>query len=601
MSISRRSFLYGVAWASGAYAIPGCRPAPIGASPILDEFTYADVTLLSELHERQLQNTHAVMMQLDEDSMLKPLRAMSGQPAPGAELGGWYRYDPDYDRVKGGDDGFAPACHFGQWVSALARGYAINRDPATRDKVLRLNRLYRKTITAAFYKNNRFPAYCYDKFVCGLIDSHQYVADPDAFAILDQTTDTALPNLPKTAIEHGQSWRPGTDDTYTWDESYTISENLFLAFRRGAGARYRQLGLQYLANVFFDPLAEGRNNLADRHAYSHVNALCSAMQAYLTAGSEKHLRVAKNGFAMLLEQSYATGGWGPDERLRAPGSADLAASLSNTHASFETPCGAYAHFKLTRYLLRVTRDSQYGDSMERVMYNTILGAKPLQLDGRTFYYADYNFDGKKVYKPVTWPCCAGTMPQVAADYRINTYLRDASGVYVNLYIPSKLQWTQQGAQLSLVQTTSYPLASDLQFELGTSRPTELSLSFRIPAWADGATLAVNGKPWSTAPVPGRFATVRRTWQSGDRVELVLPIKTRLEPLDAGHGNLVALLSGPLVLFGIDARGKRLTRAQLLAARRTDGTTWHADSQVGTVPLRPFFAINDEPYTTYFEV
>ncbi len=73
-------------------------------------------------------------------------------------------------------------------------------------------------------------------------------------------------------------------------------------------------------------------------------------------------------------------------------------SLSKTHSSFETPCGSYAHFKLTRYLLRATRNSLYGDSMERVMYNTILGAKPLQPDGRTFYYSDYNFSGKKVYK-----------------------------------------------------------------------------------------------------------------------------------------------------------------------------------------------------------
>jgi DUF1680 family protein len=323
------------------------------------------------------------------------------------------------------------------------------------------------------------------------------------------------------------------------------------------------------------------------------------MQAYLTAGSEKHLRAARNAFAMLVEQSYATGGWGPDETLRAPGSPDLAASLSNTHSSFETPCGAYAHFKLTRYLMRVTRDSRYGDSMERVMYNTILGAKPLQLDGRTFYYADYNVDGKKFYKPVVWPCCAGTMPQVATDYRINTYLRDGGDVYVNLYIPSTLQWTHDGARVSLTQKTSYPLASDLQLELRSSSAVDLALHLRIPTWAEGATIAVNGKPWSA--VPGRFATVRRTWRSGDRIELVLPMKTRLEPLDAGHSQLVAVMWGPLVLFGIDARGKRLTRNDLLAAKPTSTNTWRADTATGPLVLRPFFEIEDESYTTYFSV
>ena len=121
------------------------------------------------------------------------------------------------------------------------------------------------------------------------------------------------------------------------------------------------------------------------------------MQAYLTLGSEKHLRAAKNAFEMLSKQSFATGGWGPDEMLRAPDSPDVAASLTESHNSFETPCGSYAHFKLTRYLLRVTQDSRYGDSMERMMYNTVLGAKPLRADGRTFYYSDYNFKGRKVY------------------------------------------------------------------------------------------------------------------------------------------------------------------------------------------------------------
>ncbi len=74
--------------------------------------------------------------------------------------------------------------------------------------------------------------------------------------------------------------------------------------------------------------------------------------------------------------------------------------------------------------------------MERVMYNTVLGSLPLEPDGRTYYYSDYNFKGQKVYHKERWACCSGTLPQVAADYRINTYFHDARGVYVNLYIPS---------------------------------------------------------------------------------------------------------------------------------------------------------------------
>jgi uncharacterized protein len=602
--ISRRSFLQSTSLAAAGltgsrFWLPSLTAASQNARP-LAQFNYDDVTLFSDLHEKQLNETQAVLMGLHEDSLLKPFREMAGQPAPGADLGGWYVYDPNYD-YRTFDAGFAPGATFGQWVSALARGYAITKSPEVRDKVLRLNRLYAQTISGDFYEKNRFPTYCYDKIVCGLIDSHKFVGDPDAFSILDHTTDTALPHFPKAAVEHDTVWRPGKDVSYTWDESYTISENLFLAYQRGAGERYKALGAQYLDDKYYDPLAKGENDFAGRHAYSHVNSLSSAMQAYLTLGSEKHFRAAKNAFDMLLAQSFATGGWGPDETLRAPGTNDLAASLTKTHSSFETPCGSYAHFKLTRYLLRVTHDSRYGDSMERVMYNTILGAKPLLADGKTFYYSDYNFDGSKVYSPHGWPCCSGTMPQVAADYRINTYFHDEQGVYVNLYIPSTLKWVQNGASVSLTQKSNYPFDPLITFEVTLAKPTEFTASFRIPAWAHGAMLSANNKHDSTAVVPGTFASIRRQWKTGDRIELHLPMSPRLEPLDAAHPDIVALLCGPLVLFPIGKPVPNLSRSELLSAKAASPGKWQIASTNGPVNLLPFFSIEGEPYSTYFKL
>jgi len=198
-NISRRNFLSSASLAAAALAVPGHAPRGFFDSYSelrrLDEFGYTDVTLSGELHERQLNENVSLLMELSEDSLLKPLRKMSGLRAPGDELGGWYLYDPKADG-RAVSVGFAPACTFGQWVSALARAYAINRDEKIRNKILRLNREYAKTISADFYENNRFPAYCYDKFVCGLMDSHRLANDPDALRILDHTTDVALPHLP---------------------------------------------------------------------------------------------------------------------------------------------------------------------------------------------------------------------------------------------------------------------------------------------------------------------------------------------------------------------------------------------------------------------
>ncbi len=610
MSFSRRKFLQSVAAASAACALPGLRSSGFAlpsravlSDPLqapLEEFAYGDVTLRSALHEQQLRQTHELLMSLSEDSLLQPFRQMVGQAAPGEDLGGWYQYDAN-NRDHLFEIGFAPGCTFGQWVSALARSYAIDRSPETRDKVLRLNRLYAKTIGGDFYENTRFPAYTYDKLVCGLIDSQKYAEDPDAFAILAETTKAALPHLPPKAVEHGQSWRTNhaDDESYTWDESYTMSENLFLAYQRGAGEQYRALGRQYLDDVYYDPLAEGRSNLEGRHAYSHVNSLCSAMQAYMTLGSEKHLRAAKNGFDFVAVQSFATGGWGADETLRAPGSLEIYKSLTSTHSSFETPCGSYAHFKLTRYLLRVTRDSRYGDSMERVMYNTVLGSLPLEADGRTYYYSDYNFKGRKVYHKERWACCSGTLPQVAADYRINTYFRDARGVYVNLYIPSTVRWTQDGAQVSLTQSGEYPYDEHVQFEVKASKATEFAVNLRIPAWAEGASVSLNGK--REAVLAGTFATVRREWKDGDRMEVELPLKARLEVLDPQHADTVALLVGPLVLFGSQVPG--LTQAHLLAAKRMAPGVWHVSPDGNIVMKMVSWTTlsEDEPYTTYLRV
>lgn len=605
--VSRRKFLQSAAVASAAVLIPGARGSAIPLTPaasgpqsssFLEEFGYGDVSLDSPMHEQQLHETIAVLMGLDDDALMKPFRAMAGQPAPGDDIGGWYRYDPNFDWHTF-DAGFAPAATFGQWVSALARYYAITGSQAARDKVLRLNQLYAKTIDGQFYEKNRFPAYCYDKLVCGLIDAHKYVGDTQAWDILAKTTDTAMPHLPGHAVEHGTNWRPGKDVSWSWDESYTMPENLFLASQRGAGDRYRALAVQYLNETFYDRLAGGQNDLAGRHAYSHVNCLCSAMQAYLTLGDEKYFHAAKNGFDMVLAQSFATGGWGPDELLRKLDSPDVYDSLTKTHSSFETPCGSYAHFKLTRYLLRATRDPRYGDSMERVMHNTVLGAKPLQPDGRAFYYSDYNFQGKKIYSDHRWPCCSGTLPQVTTDYRISAYFHDARGVWVNLYIPSTVRWTQDGAHVSLTQKSDYPYEEHIQFEVKTSKRRKFALNLRIPAWAEHAAVAVNGKRQEV--VAGTFANLQREWKDGDRIELELPMKARLEPIDSLHPDTVALMVGPQVLFAVEESQPAVTRAQLLAAKKMAQGLWHIPTPNSPMKMVTFTTLEDQPYTTYLRV
>jgi DUF1680 family protein len=563
--------------------------------PLLEEFGYRDVNLAPGLAETQFQQTQSVLAGMNNDSLLKPWRLRAGLPAPGPEMGGWYDELP-LQKTESGGHGFAPGHSFGQWLSALARGYAVTGDARTRQKLSDLLALYAPAISGRFYQNFRFPAYNYDKLVIGLVDAHRYAQIPQAFALLERTTDAALPHLPPHALDRDEpqrKWRASVGDStandYTWDESYTLPENLYIAAASGAGSRYRELAGRYLLDrTYFDPLAENRNVLGNHHAYSFCNALSSAMQAYLSTGSQKHLRAASNAFDMILAtQSFATGGWGPNESFSDPGSDALYQSLSGTHRGFETPCGSYAHFKLTRYLLRVTRNGRYGDSMERVLYNTVLGAKPLESDGRAFYYSDYHSPAAKGYFPDRWPCCSGTLPQVAADYRVLCYFRSAGTLWVNLYMPSVLKWTaENGAQLALQQSGRYPSDERIDFQLRCSRPSPFTMRLRIPAWSRGAAITVNGEP-AALRIQSGFAAIERTWRDGDRIALKLPLTKRLEAIDSKHPNTVALVRGPLVLFPLGAnQPKTISREQLLRA---------------DLPTASFTEIREQPYVAYVDV
>ena len=568
----------------------------------LSQFEYSQVSLEDGLHQAQLENAHSVLMGLSEDSLLKPYRSRAGLHAPGCDLNGWYS-----------SESFG-AETFGQWISALSRYYAISADETTREKVDRLVRGFAETIepTGKLYGDARVttgPAYMYDKLTCGLMDAHQFAGQAQALEILAKAASAVEKHLPGRAVDYRES------DTGA-HESYTLPENQFIAWQRGASERHLEMAQQYLYHSFFEPLSRGDNVLAGRHAYSHVNSLCSAAKAYLILGEQRYLDAAVNGFAFVEAQSYATGGWGPNETFvpspaiswgGIPEIANLAESLPQSHRHFETPCGSFAHFKLTRYLLRITRNPAYGDSMERVMYNSILGAKALLADGRAFYQSDYHpfghkeyFDGFGGLIPAEWPCCSGTLPQIASDYRISTYFRDEAGVYVNLFIPSTVTWEQHGAKLSLTQSGSYPLSDTIVIAVGTSRPTKFRLHLRIPAWSLSPSVRVNGEVATASIQPGTFATLERQWSEGDRVEIQLPGRIELKSIDAQHPDIVAMMFGPLALFAVGTDTPKLNRQQLLSAERLNGKSarWGVETPSGLLEFAPFWDISNERYSLY---
>jgi len=612
---SRRQFLANSAAATSAAIAARFLPARgqddmqrghAAVTPQLSVFHYSQIQLAEGPFRRQFEQNHDLFLHLDENAMLKPFRQREGLFAAGPDMGGWYDDSDDFSMTSN-FHGFIPGHSFGQYLSALSRAYAITGSKPTQEKVQRLVREYGATVGPAgkFYEGYRAPGYTFDKICCGLIDAHEFTRDPAALQVLGRCTQAVLPHLPEKALSRvEQRARPYKDISYTYDETYTLPENLFIAYQRSGDSQYRDLAVRFIEKEFFDPLSEGANNLHGEHAYSHMNALSSAMQAYLVLGDEKYMRAAKNGFRMVKEQSFATGGWGPDETFVEPGSDGLNRSLEKSHASFETPCGAYSHFKITRYLMRVTGDSRYGDSMERVLYNTIAGAWPILPDGTSFYYSDYNHTGKKDHYRDKWPCCSGTFPQLTSDYGISSYFKGTDGIYINLYLPSRVSWLQNGTPCTLDLKTDYPCGSLTQLEFKLPRPENFTVYLRIPEWAGSRTiLSVNGAKLSGEVEPGKFFALKRTWKSGDRIEMEMNIPIKLESIDAKNPDTVALMRGPIALFAVGKLPDRITRQQLLGASSLaqSSTDWVVQGDAGKVTFRPFESIMNESYRLYHRV
>src|SRR5690349_21335132 len=205
MKSSRRTFLKSGSAAAvlHRYAFPQTVIEPNKGAVKLTQFDYSQVELLDGPMRQQFRANHAFFLALDEDSLLKPFRQGAGLPAPGEDMGGWYSWSDEFDPPNN-MTGYVPGHTFGQYLSGLARAYAVTGDRTTQVKVNALVRGFGQAISPRFYDNYPLPAYTFDKSNCGLIDAHQFAHDPDALSALSSATDAVLPYLPPKALTRAE-------------------------------------------------------------------------------------------------------------------------------------------------------------------------------------------------------------------------------------------------------------------------------------------------------------------------------------------------------------------------------------------------------------
>ena len=195
----------------------------------------------------------------------------------------------------------------------------------------------------------------------------------------------------------------------------------------------------------------------------------------------------------------------------------------------------------------------HGDYYEKALFNTIL-ASQCPDTGMVTYFQSTRPGYRKLYSTPfdSFWCCTGTGMENHAKYGDSIYFHGTANgpqkdsLYVNLFIASTVNW--KAKSISIKQTTAFPQEGKTRLEITAPAPREFTLQIRHPYWAESATVKVNGAAAETSRKPGTFIALKRTWKSGDVVEVDLPMTLRTEALP-GTTDTVAIVYGPIVLVG----------------------------------------------------
>ncbi len=330
-------------------------------------------------------------------------------------------------------------------------------------------------------------------------------------------------------------------------------------------------------------LTDGTDDNSDRVPFRKMKKVIGhAVRAnYLFAGAADVF--AETGDSTLLStlnlmwddvvnrKMYVTGGCGalydgvspegtsyqPDTVQKIHQAYGKAYQLPNLSAHNET-CANIGNLLWNYRMLQITGEAKYADVMELALYNSILSG--VSLDGHKFFYTNPLAASDEYPYKVRWMggrspyialsnCCPPNAVRTIAEVSNYVYSLSDQGVWLNLYGGNQLKTVlKDGSALHLKQETNYPWEGKITLTLEKAPAQAYSVFVRIPGWSKGATILVNGKAQS-APQTGSYAEVRRTWKSGDRIEINLPMTTQwieANPLVEETRNQVAVKRGPLV-------------------------------------------------------
>ena len=286
------------------------------------------------------------------------------------------------------------------------------------------------------------------------------------------------------------------------------------------------------------PIVIGRRELMEGDASAYVSKCLAQLELYhlqpkqeLLPQSRRLMQFFRSGDGMCI-----TG---------AVGLAEVFTDDQDGRGDVGETCETVYQILFFDQLLQLEGKPIYGDFMERTIYNTLFAVQ--SLDGRRLrYYAP--MEGRREYFTADTYCCPCNYRRLISKLPAMIYYQSDKGVAVNLYTSSEADFKLDGDNtVKIRQETDYPTSGHVECHIDPSTPAQFALQLRIPRWCDEkVAVSVNGQLINERVVPGTFFKIDRTWQSGDRVTIDMPMSWRLVLGRKRQSGRAAVMRGPIV-------------------------------------------------------
>ncbi len=536
-------------------------------------FSMPDVRLLPSFWEDTMELNRSFLYSLPNERLAYNFRVTAGIPTDADPLGGWEA--PDCE-LRG---------HYvGHYMSSCALMHASTGDDFIAAKANELVSMlaecqqkdgYLGAYPATFYdrlrKHERVwaPFYTYHKIMAGLIDMHTHVGNRQALNMATQMADWA--------DAYATSF---TDDD--WQkvllvEQGGMNEASFNLYAITGNTKYRDLGFRFEHHKIFDPLAANQDMLAGNHANTNIPKVIGAARGYELTGDDRYRQISENFYRMVTEHHiYATGGTSNGEFWHEP---DAIASQLGPAA--EECCCSYNMMKLTRHLFGQNPEATFFDYYERVLMNVRYGTQ--DRNGMLMYYVSLQPGKYKTFGTEfdSFWCCTGTGSEEYSKLNNSIYFHDDQSVYVNLFVPSTLDWKERGMKLE--QATDFPADERVTLTIKSAPSAPTALRIRVPYWAtEGAVYSINGQQQNVTPTPSTYVTLEHDWKPGDQIAIDMPLVLHVDTTPDDK-QVQAAMYGPLVLAALEGT-EGLTTEMIYG----DNGPWRGDDgyPMPTVDLRP---------------